>query len=406
MNNSKTEVRSLFLSWIGISALIYLLMVGVGVIGVGFDWISGGPKGAEKLFSFATNPIVGVILGTLATALVQSSSTVTSVIVALVAGGMPVEIAVPMVMGANMGTTITNTIVSLGNIRETKAFHRSFSAATVHDFFNLYAILIFLPIEVVFHPLQRTAGVMASWLLDGGSASISNINVLSLIIKPVVVNLEQVFRGIPGTVDASLFTAFGIGLVFFSVIYMSKLLKSVMTGRAKAMLDKALGKGVLVGIFAGALITMIVQSSSTTTSLLVPLAGAGVLSLRQVFPFTLGANIGTTITALLAATAILGGNKIFALQIALVHFLFNFSGVILFALVPWLYELPIRSAEWLGGLTERNRGYAFGYIFGVFFIIPGSVFGGQSILNDLDPEVVQAEQNTEQMKVIEQELDE
>ncbi|MCK5709078.1 MAG: Na/Pi cotransporter family protein, partial [Deltaproteobacteria bacterium] len=99
MNNSKTEVRSLFLSWIGISALIYLLMVGVGVIGVGFDWISGGPKGAEKLFSFATNPIVGVILGTLATALVQSSSTVTSVIVALVAGGMPVEIAVPMVMG-------------------------------------------------------------------------------------------------------------------------------------------------------------------------------------------------------------------------------------------------------------------------------------------------------------------
>lgn len=406
MDNSKTEVRSLFLSWISIAALIYLLMVGVGVIGVGFDWISGGPKGAEKLFSFATNPIVGVILGTLATALVQSSSTVTSVIVALVAGGMPVEIAVPMVMGANMGTTITNTIVSLGNIRETKAFHRSFSAATVHDFFNLYAILIFLPIEVVFHPLQRTAGVMASWLLDGGSASISNINVLSLIIKPVVVNLEQVFRGIPGTVDASLFTAFGIGLVFFSVIYMSKLLKSVMTGRAKAMLDKALGKGVLVGIFAGALITMIVQSSSTTTSLLVPLAGAGVLSLRQVFPFTLGANIGTTVTALLAATAILGGNKIFALQIALVHFLFNFSGVILFALVPWLYELPIRSAEWLGGLTEKNRGYAFGYIFGVFFIIPGSVFGGQSILNDLNPEVVQAEQNTEQMKVIEKELDE
>jgi len=406
MDNPKTEVRSSLLSWIGIAALVYLLMVGVGVIGVGFDWISGGPKGAEKLFAFATNPIVGVILGTLATALVQSSSTVTSVIVALVAGGMPVEIAVPMVMGANMGTTITNTIVSLGNIRESKAFHRSFSAATVHDFFNLYAILIFLPIEIVFHPLERIAGMMSSWVLVGGSASISNLNVLSVIINPVVLSMEQVFRVMPGTIDSSLFIAFGIGLVFFSVIYMGKLLKSAMTGKAKSMLDRALGKGVLIGILAGALVTMIVQSSSTTTSLLVPLAGAGVLSLRQVFPFTLGANIGTTITALLAATAVLGGYKMFALQIALVHFLFNFSGVILFALVPWLYELPIRSAEWLGSLTERNKGYAFGYVFGVFFIIPGSVFGGQLMLNDINPDIVQAEQSEEPIKVIKQELDE
>jgi len=406
MDNSSTEVRSSLLAWIGIVALVYLLMVGVGVIGSGFKWISGGSEGAEALFAFVTNPIVGVVLGTLATALVQSSSTVTSVIVALVAGGMPVEIAVPMVMGANMGTTITNTIVSLGNIREDKAFHRSFSAATVHDFFNLYAIVIFLPLEIIFHPLQRIAGVMSSWLVGGGSASISNINVLSLIIKPVVQNLEQVFRVMPGMIDASLFIAFGIGLVFFSVLYMSKLLKSVMTGRVKGLIDKTLGKGVLVGILAGTIATVIVQSSSTTTSLLIPLAGAGVLTLRQVFPFTLGANIGTTVTALLAATAVLGGNKIFALQIGLVHFLFNFSGVILFALVPWLYELPIRSAEWLGSLAERNRGYAFGYVFGVFFLLPGSIFGGQSLLDDMNADIVKAEQNIEQTKVIERELDE
>jgi sodium-dependent phosphate cotransporter len=247
---------------------------------------------------------------------------------------------------------------------------------------------------------------MSSWLVGGGSASISNINVLSLIIKPVVQNLEQVFRVMPGMIDASLFIAFGIGLVFFSVLYMSKLLKSVMTGRVKGLIDKTLGKGVLVGILAGTIATVIVQSSSTTTSLLIPLAGAGVLTLRQVFPFTLGANIGTTVTALLAATAVLGGNKIFALQIGLVHFLFNFSGVILFALVPWLYELPIRSAEWLGSLAERNRGYAFGYVFGVFFLLPGSIFGGQSLLDDMNADIVKAEQNIEQTKVIERELDE
>jgi sodium-dependent phosphate cotransporter len=406
MNNSKTELKSLPLTWVIIIGLVYLLMVGVGVIGAGFNWFSGGTEGAEMIFSFATNPLVGVVLGTLATALVQSSSTVTSVIVALVAGGMPVEIAIPMVMGANMGTTITNTIVSLGNIGETKAFHRSFSAATVHDFFNLYAILIFLPLEIFFHPLQKIAGVMAHWFLDGRSVSIIDINVLSVIIKPVVVFLQGLFQSMPGMMDAIVFTVFGVALVFFSVLYMSKVLRSVMTTSTKALLDKSLGKGVFIGILAGTVITMIVQSSSTTTSLLIPLAGAGVLSLRQIFPFTLGTNIGTTITALLAATAIISGNKVFALQIAFVHFLFNFLGVLLFVSVPWLYQLPIRSAEWLGELTERNKGYAFGYIFGVFFLIPGSIFGGQSILNDHNSKVVKAEQNAKQIQAVEKELDE
>jgi len=406
MANSKAELKSSLLAWIGIVVLVYLLMVGVGIIGSGFKWFSGGKEGAEMLFSFATNPIIGVMLGTLATALVQSSSTVTSVIVALVAGGMPIEIAIPMVMGANIGTTITNTIVSLGNVGEKTAFHRSFSAATVHDFFNFYAVVIFLPIEIFFHPLQKMAAVMAGWFVDSGSASISSFNLLPIFIKPVVVFLRGVFETMPGMIDSLLFTAFGIALIFFSVIYMSKTLKRVMTGRAKALLDKALGKGIFVGIFTGTLITMIVQSSSTTTSLLVPIAGAGIITLRHVFPFTLGANIGTTLTALLAATAVVSGNKLLALEIALVHFLFNFLGVLLFVSVPWLYQLPIRSAEWLGELTERNRGYAFGYIFGVFFIIPGTIFSGQSVLDDMNAKVVKAEQNAEQVQQIEAGVDE
>tara|TARA_B100001093_G_scaffold417270_1_gene408180 strand:+ start:591 stop:959 length:369 start_codon:yes stop_codon:yes gene_type:complete len=120
----------------------------------GFKWASGGAEGAEKIFAFATNPVVGVILGTLSTALVQSSSTVTSVIVGLVAGGVPVSIAVPMIMGANMGTTITNTIVVLGDVKDGKTFNKAFRASTVHDFFNLYSIAIFLPIEAIFHPLE------------------------------------------------------------------------------------------------------------------------------------------------------------------------------------------------------------------------------------------------------------
>ncbi|SMF22969.1 solute carrier family 34 (sodium-dependent phosphate cotransporter) [Alteromonadaceae bacterium Bs31] len=368
----------IWLTWLGVIALVFLLLVGVGVIGNGFKWLSGGTSGAEKIFSFASNPIVGVILGTLATALVQSSSTVTSVIVGLVAGGVPVSIAVPMIMGANMGTTITNTIVSLGNIRNGKTFNKSFQAATVHDFFNLYGVLIFLPIEIMFHPLEKLAGVMSAWFAGGADASIKGANIIGAITKPAAKSIMGIFDSLPATLGAILTIATGIVLIIVSVIYLGQLLRSAMTGRAKALVDKSIGRGPVAGIASGTIITVLVQSSSTTTSLVVPLAGSGALTTKQVYPFTMGANIGTCITALLAATAITGQFEQVALQIALVHLLYNIFGVLVFTTVPWLKNLPLRSAEWLGNRAEESRLWAFGYIAGLFFVLPGMVIGGQA----------------------------
>ena len=99
---------------------------------------------------------------------------------------------------------------------------------------------------------------------------------------------------------------------------MGKLLKLAIVGQAKTLLKSAIGRGSLMGIFSGMLVTMLVQSSSTTTSLIVPLAGTGLLTLEEVYPFTLGANIGTCITALIAATAVLN-NHLAAMQIAMVQ---------------------------------------------------------------------------------------
>ena len=366
--------------WVLIGAFVYLLLVGVGVIGDGFKWISGGAQGAVQIFAFADNPIVGVLLGTLATALVQSSSTVTSVIVGLVAGGVPVEIAVPMIMGANMGTTITNTIVSLGNIGERSIFNKSFQAATVHDFFNLYSILIFLPVEILFHPLERIAGSMAGWFAGGADASVSDLNFVGAITKPVSKIVIGTLDVLPPTVGALLAIAVGIGLVIGSVLYLGKLLRSVMSGKAMHIVHNAIGGGPIKGIATGTIVTVLVQSSSTTTSLVVPLAGAGILNTRQVYPFTLGANIGTCITALLAATAISGPAQVFALQIALVHLLYNVFGVLVFTVIPGVRDLPVRSAQWLGNKAEGNRSWAFGYIAGVFFMMPGVVFAGEVLL--------------------------
>lgn len=391
---SRLQVLTL---WLGVVTLVYLLLVGVGVVGAGFKWISGGADGAQAIFAFASNPIAGVILGTLATALVQSSSTVTSVIVGLVAGGVPVSLAVPMIMGANMGTTITNTIVSLGNLRDSEAFKKSFQAATVHDFFNLFSIVIFLPIEMLFHPLEKMAGVAASWFAGSQSASISDANFIGAITKPVANWVIEIAATFPDTIGASLSIVAGVLMIMLSVIYLGKLLRRAMTGQAKGVLEKAVGRRPETGVLSGSVVTVLVQSSSTTTSLIVPLAGAGILSLKQVFPFTMGANIGTCITALLAATAVTGIYEVFALQIALVHLFYNVLGVLVFLYTPWLRLLPIRAATWLGQKSAEHRSWAFGYIFAVFFFLPGAVFGTQylsgagetDIINALDQESAQ-----------------
>jgi sodium-dependent phosphate cotransporter len=398
------EKRRALATWLAILALGYLLLVGVTVIGDGFKWISGGAGGAERIFSFASNPVVGVILGTLATALVQSSSTVTSVIVGLVAGGVPIGVAIPMILGANMGTTITNTIVSLGNIKQRDAFARSFQAAVVHDFFNLYCIFFFLPIESVFHPLENTAGAVAQWFAGGANASLKDFNIIGLLIDPVADAAMSALKFISAPYGAILAIVIGIGFIMGSVMYLGVLLRQTMNRKAKRFVDSAIGRNPIVGVASGTLVTVLVQSSSTTTSLIVPLAGARVVSLAQVFPFTMGANIGTCITALLAATAITGDMQVLALHIALVHLFYNTSGVVLFLVVPWLRRLPIQSAEWLGRKTEHNRIWVFVYIATFFFLIPALVLSGQAVFQQKAPSVVEARSHEQELNRAEEQV--
>jgi sodium-dependent phosphate cotransporter len=356
------------LQWLAIATLVYLLISSVGMIGAGFK---GATKGqASDLFQFATNPFTGLIIGILATAMIQSSSTVTSIIVGLVAGGLPVETAVPMIMGANIGTTITNTIVSLGHVRKKKEFRRAFASATVHDFFNVMAVVIFLPIEILFHPLSKVGGFFAEMFVGGENMSVKGLNFIKPATKPVIELFTNISNALSENIAYYLLIVFGIGIIFLAITVIGKLLKKLMVGRAKVIMHNAIGKGPVTGIFSGAIITVLVQSSSTTTSLMVPLAGTGVFRLKQIYPFTLGANIGTTITALLAATAISGETAVFALQIALVHLIYNTSAVLLIYGIKNLRVLPIRGAHWLARTASENKLIAIFYIVGVFFIIP------------------------------------
>ena len=373
-----SATRSNWRSWFSVAFLVYMLLVAVGTIGDGFKLATAGH--AVMLFDFASNPLIALIIGIVATALIQSSSTVTSIIVGMVAGGMPLSIAIPMAMGANVGTSLTSTIVSLGHIREGEEFKRAFSAATVHDSFNLLAVAILLPLELLFSPLERISGYFATYFRPGATAEVASFNPIGAMLKPATDTIATFSSFIPGTWGGILMIVLGVAMILFVVKSIGKILKKVMVGRALDIMHRTIGRGPVSGIGAGGIITVLVQSSSTTTALIVPMAGSGVFTLKQVYPFTLGGNLGTTITALIAAIAITGPLAVLALQIALVHLFFNLFAIILIYSIPFLRNIPVFIAEGLAILAQKNKIYVAAYIFGVFFLGPLSVIGFARLL--------------------------
>ncbi|MDV7104431.1 Na/Pi symporter [Vibrio sp. TH_r3] len=357
--------------WANLVFMLYLLLLAVSMVGGGFKLAVG--EQAKTLFEFASHPVAGLMIGLVATALIQSSSTVTSIIVGLVAGGLPVSTAIPMIMGANIGTTITNTLVSLGHMRCKHEFKRAFASATIHDFFNLLAVIIFLPLEMAFGLLEKISHWLVSPMLATGDMSIKGFNFVKPLTKPVISSLTDFLSNFSNVVTGVILIALGISVIFFAITFMGKLMKKLMVGRAKNILQSAIGKGPLHGIFSGSIVTILVQSSSTTTSLMVPLVGTGVLKVRDIYPFTLGANIGTCITALLAATAVTGEFAVYALQIALVHLTFNILATVFIFGIPFLRELPLKGADIISDMAMKNKAVVAIYLVVVFIVMPGTI---------------------------------
>ncbi|WP_288388709.1 Na/Pi symporter [uncultured Alteromonas sp.] len=359
--------------WLLLIALVYLMLLAVSMIGSGFKLAAGDH--AKTLFTFASNPIMGLIIGMVATALIQSSSTVTSIIVGMVAGGLPITIAVPMMMGANIGTSITNTLVSLGHVAKKDEFQRAFNAATIHDFFNVMSVIIFLPLEMAFGILEHSSAFVVSMLNTGGTMGVDGFNPIKALTQPALNIVTGMVSGLPSVYPGIAKIILGIGLIVTSITYMGKIMKSLMVGKAKDILHKSIGKGPISGISSGALMTVLVQSSSTTTSLVVPLVGSGILKAKDIYPFTLGANIGTCITALIAALGVVGVNAAFALQIALVHLLYNVFSVVLIYGTPMLRNIPLDLSYKLSVIVAEKKFYGVAYIGGLFFCMPlGIIF--------------------------------
>uniref|UniRef100_A0A7N8X337 Sodium-dependent phosphate transport protein 2A n=1 Tax=Mastacembelus armatus TaxID=205130 RepID=A0A7N8X337_9TELE len=431
--------------------LLFLFVCSLDTLSSAFQ-LAGG-KVAGDIFQdnvVLSNPVAGLVVGILVTVLVQSSSTSTSIVVSLVASGLlEVRSAVPVIMGSNIGTSVTNTIVAMMQAAERTEFQRAFAGATIHDCFNWLSVLVLLPLEVVSGLMTRLSHLLITRLsLQPGEEAPELLKVITEPVTRLIIQLDKcVITGIAmGNEDmrnrslvkewchtdhamvithlhrcllhvqthcvtqwrqyilsllpvkaAHLFVStqlsdLSVGLILLAgsmavlctcLLLVVKLLNSLLKGQVAKVIHKVINTdlpypfGWLAGYMAmlvGAGVTFVVQSSSVFTSAMTPLVGIGVISLERAYPLTLGSNIGTTATALLAALASPGNKLAAAIQIALCHLFFNVFGILLWYPLPCM-RLPIRMARVLGERTAKYRWFAVLYLLVCFLLLPSLVLG-------------------------------
>ena len=362
-------------------ALLYLFLVGINVLETAIKTatMSGASQVKEALEAKDINPIVALSIGVLITVMVQSSSATTSMIVAAVgAGALPLTAAIPMVMGANIGTSVTSTLVSLGHVTRSEEFRRAYAGATVHDAFNLLTVAIMLPIELITAWMFNGRGVLnraASWLVNflphdqtGEKPKSWFKNSIKWLGEHISHFFSDVLGLSGGWLSVALFIC-ALLMLLLSLALLTKTMRMLMADRIEQWLNRVLEKSIYLGLIVGIGITTMVQSSSITTSLLVPMFGGGILTLEAGFPILVGANIGTTVTAIIASLVVTG-NKEAAMTIAMVHLLFNCCGTLMFLPVRRLRLIPIGCAQWLADHAVRNKLWVLGYLMFVFVLLP------------------------------------
>lgn len=437
---------------------LYMFICSLDILSSAFQLVGG--RTAGDIFqdnSVLSNPLAGLVIGVLVTLLVQSSSTSSSIVVSMVSSGLlTVQVAVPIIMGTNIGTSVTNTLVAMTQAGERSTFRRAFAGATVHDFFNWLSVLVLLPLEVatgylykvtkliidsfqiqsgeapdllnvITDPLTESIieldesvisgiatgdeeasnkSLIKKWCLTFTNTTLKNVTVpgpenctspefcwfdgnYTFTLKNVsnTINLEKcthlfVNVNLPDLAVGLILLALSLLVLCSCLILIVKLLNSMLKGQVAVVIKKIINTDFpfpfswvtgYIAIIVGAGMTFIVQSSSVFTSAITPLVGIGVISIERAYPLSLGSNIGTTTTSILAAMASPGDRLSNALQIALVHFLFNISGIILWYPIPFT-RIPIRMAKSMGAITAKYRWFAAVYIILCFFLLPLLVF--------------------------------
>lgn len=455
--------------------LLYLFVCSLDILQDSFQLLSGRAAGEIFTSSIISNPVCGLMVGVFVTVLVQSSSTSTSIVVSMVGSSiLDVQTAIPIIMGANIGTTVTNTLVALTQSPDRDIFRRAFAGATVHDMFNWLTVIILLPIEVISGYLFHMTEAMTHDIGASASSSSETPQFLKVLTEPLTKRIVQVDKKVItaiaedsdrqkfplvkyycteksakytlnftegvnetafnlvnneiftynvktsnssdgfemmswtevledqstkcshwfvgcGLPDAAMSEA-GVGALLLvgslavmiaCLVALVKILNSLLHGPMRLIVRKHINADFpgrlafltsYVAMLAGAGITVLVQSSSVFTSTLTPLVGLGIVTVERVYPLTLGSNIGTTVTGILAALTADATMIRYTLQIALCHLFFNISGILIWFPVPFMRRVPTGLAKQLGNTTAKYRWFAVVYLLAMFLILPMIVF--------------------------------
>jgi len=419
---------------------LYFFLLGLNLLGSAAKVIGGCTAGS--LFGDDTNPVASVMVGIICTVLIQSSSSTTSIVVSLVgAESVSVRSGIFMIMGANIGTSVTNTIVAMGHLGDGDELERAFAGATVHDMFNFLSVAIIFPLELITTFLYSISKAMLPDDVAKGDKWEGPVKKIvsplgNLILKANKDVTKAVAKGANCTDDGPFYPVTCIGepsykncvppkdgcidgeacpkvglitcdkkagcpaffqdgasrrddeisgaVVFFlalviliiCLIGLVTILQKMLMGVSTRIIYKATNINGYLAMLIGCGITILVQSSSITTSALTPFVGMGALRIEQMFPLTLGANIGTTFTGLLAS---LVSDKVESLQVALCHLFFNITGILIWYPVPFMRRVPLNMARTLGKATRIWRGFPILYIIVIFLVIPIILFGLSSL---------------------------
>jgi len=376
--------------------LLYVFLGGMRMMGDGLKTLGHNPEFDKSqavtpenrlyrdivydIFAYADNPLIGLFVGILATSIFQSSSFTTSFTVALVVT-TPLQLhqAVYIVMGANIGTSVTNVGVSFTHVRRRHEFERAYGSAIVHDFFNVLSVALLCPIEWAVWRLtgrgllERLASMLGRVFYSGAPTGSKPTNFLKEGVKPFVDGGKWLLEDVLGmdlVAGNVVLAVLGAVLLLLSLVLITRTLRSLVLHRVEQFFDKVLFRNAATAYLVGLGLTFVVQSSSITTSLAVPLVGAGLLTIYQVFPYTLGANLGTTFTALIASFATSADTPEQAavgVALAFSHMIFNIIGS-----AVWypLRRVPIGMARWWARVASTSKRYAILHLLVFFFVLP------------------------------------
>ncbi|GLD93054.1 hypothetical protein PINS_up001646 [Pythium insidiosum] len=270
------------------------------------------------------------------------------------------------------------------------------AAATVHDMYNIWSVIVMFPLEVTLHPLERLSRAMAKARVHHGKFN-SPIDAVVDPFTDLLVDVDKqhiydvasgrrtcirghsfIKAGAFGRIHLSdgsigaITVVIGLVTLLCSLVTLVRMLAKVFLGPTKRLINHALQYNGCVNILAGMVVTFAVHSSTVVTSTLTPMAGLGVITLEQAHTIILGSNLGTTATALLASL-VTGSSD--AVAMALVHFFFNLFGICIFYPIPFFRNLVLRSATALAHCSALWPLTAVIFLVMLFLVVPGILLG-------------------------------